>query len=120
MLTSTRILIDKDPTSLVGLLEILLETDREFVKRSFNDGHYQVRSRITERGWHYGIGLMSSLILHTKLARICLPSTESAPFISKPLWVWESHENVDAIALLRAYVKAVEKFQELVDAHSAA
>jgi hypothetical protein len=76
-----------------------------------------LRARITERGWLYGIGLMSSAILSTKLARVCIPSSKdlsSPPYIPRPLWIWESHEEEDAIALLRAYCRAVEKIEELM------
>lgn len=138
-----------DPSSLPGLLEKLIESDREFVKRDSGKGHYQirlketwmvvmaihpddfdfmrldraVRSRITERGWYYGVGLMSSLVSGTSPARICIPGSTDAdavPHIPRPLWIWESHENEDAIALLRAYVKAVEKVAELRHANDQA
>jgi hypothetical protein len=76
-----------------------------------------LRARITERGWFYGLGLMSSAVLNTKLARVCIPSSKdlsSLPYIPRPLWIWESHETEDAIALLRAYCRAAEKIEELL------
>jgi hypothetical protein len=76
-----------------------------------------LRARITERGWFYGLGLMSSAVLNTKLARVCIPSSKdlsSSPYIPRPLWIWGSHEEEDAIALLRSYCRAVEKIEELM------
>lgn len=132
-----------DPNSLPGLLEKLVQIDSDFAKRDFGKDHYQVRldetwmvvrtintdvfdlmrldyairSRITERGWHYGLGLMSSIVLKTKLARVCIPGSaneEAVPYIPRPLWIWESHESEDAIALLRAYVQGMERIEALV------
>jgi hypothetical protein len=133
-----------DPDSLPGLLEKLVERDREFIRRDFGKGQYQIRlkeywmvirtenvddfdfmrldralrERITERGWHYGLGLMSSAVLHGRLARICIPASSSGSpcLIPRPLWIWESHQEEDAIALLRAYCMAVEKVEELLNA----
>lgn len=137
---------------LLKLLEKLVERDPEFIKRDFGEGQFLVRLnedwlvirtksvddfdfmrleralkvRIKERGWHYGIGLMSAAILHGQLARIFIPATstreqgsKTCPYIPRPLWIWESHQTEDALALLRVYVQAVEKIEEL-NAHQTA
>jgi hypothetical protein len=138
---------------LPDLLEKLVKQDGEFIKPDDIEGHYQVRIkgtwmvvdsvypddfdfmrldralrlRINERGWHYGLGLMSSAVLCGRLARICIPCTGTRsvqqagePYISHPIWIWESHKDEDAIALLRAYVQGLEKIEELVNANHAA
>ncbi|HEY9610499.1 hypothetical protein [Allocoleopsis sp.] len=141
-------------SDLSELLEKLAKTDADFVRVGFSDGTYQVRigdywmvvrsrfadefdfmrldralrSRITEQGWHYGLGLMSSAVLHGRLARICIPPSSTQtyvescplPFIPRPLWIWASHPTEDAIALLRAYVTAVEKIEERLNVSNAA
>lgn len=137
-----------DPQSLPGLLERLVKSDPDFAKGDCK-GHYQIRlhetwmvvrainpddfdfmrldrairERITERGWHYGLGLMSSIVLKTKLARVCIPGSadeQASSYIPRPMWIWESHESEDAIALLRAYVQGLEKVEELRHADHAA
>jgi hypothetical protein len=133
-----------DPNSLPGLLEKLVERDKEFIRRDIGKGQYLIRlkecwmvvhgdnaddfdymrldyalrARVRERGWHYGLGLMSSAVLHGQLARIRIPASASGSpcLIPRPLWIWESHQEEDAIALLRAYCVAVEKVEELLNA----
>lgn len=146
--------MEQSNSDLSELLEKLVATDGDFVRCGFHDGNYQVRigeywmivqsqfadefdfmrldralrSRITERGWHYGLGLMSCAVLDSKLARICIPASDTQvyaescplPFLPRPLWIWNSHPTEDAIALLRAYVNALEKIEERLNVGNAA
>jgi hypothetical protein len=128
-----------NPESFEGLLERLLKRDPEFIKRNWDSGTYQIRlndywmvvsannpddfdfmrldrairSRINERGWKYGLGIMSGVVLNSQLARIYIPGNDDLnPMMPRALWIWESHSTEDAIAILRAYVKAVETISE--------
>jgi len=128
-----------NPESFEGLLERLLKRDPEFIKRNWDSDTYQIRlndywmvvsannpddfdfmrldrairSRITQRGWKYGLGIMSGVALNSQLARIYIPGNDELnPMMPRALWIWESHSTEDAIAILRAYVKAVETILE--------
>lgn len=134
-----------NPESVEGLLERLIANDSDFIKHNWTPGTYQIRlnetwmvissrnpddfdfmrldralrSRIHEKGWKYGLGIMSGVALNSQLARIYIPGNhESNPMMPRAIWIWESHGTEDAIALLRAYVKATEKILELANAHT--